>query len=43
MVLELFFEEFEGKNSREIGWPFFFKQRIFVGSKVKKERIQGQE
>lgn len=41
--MELFFEEFEEKNSREIGWTFFFfLQRVFVCSKVKNERIQGQ-
>lgn len=28
MVLELFFEEFEEKNYREIGWTFFLTKNI---------------
>lgn len=45
MVLELFFEEFEGKNSREIGWTFFFfnKEYLLV-QKLKKKgyKVKGR-
>lgn len=37
MVLELFFEEFEGKNSREIGWPFFLNKEYLLVQKLKKK------
>lgn len=45
MVLELFFEEFEEKNSREIGWTFFFfnKEYLLVQKlKMKGYKVKGR-